>query len=459
MDDRSAQTEDILRKIVKAYDVRGLCPEELSAAVAERLGAGFARWLIEHDLGESVLLAGDMRPTTPMLIDALAAGITGQGLDVVNAGLSSTDQLYFASGDLRMPGIQVTASHNPAAYNGMKLCRALAAPIGSGTGLERIGELAASELPPAERRGTRSSTDTLSAYADRLHSLVPLGEIRPLKIVVDAANGMGGLTVPEVLGRTNAQVVPMYFELDGSFPNHPADPLNPDNLVDLQAAVRRHHADLGLAFDGDADRCFVVDERGEPVSPSVITALITERELAKHPGSTVVHNVITSKLVPEVIEAAGGTPNRTKVGHSNMKARMAETNAIFGGEHSAHYYFRGFYFADTGMLAAMHVLAALGEQSGPLSQLVAKYDRYVASGEINSAVADTAAALVRVREHAVTLGATIDELDGITAELDDGAWFNVRPSNTEPLLRLNVEAADAARMSALRDEMLEVIRG
>ena len=451
--------EDTLQTIVKAYDVRGLSPQQLSTHVAERLGAGFARWLIENDLGDSVVLAGDMRPTTPTLIDALAAGITGQGLDVLDAGLSSTDQLYFASGYLAMPGIQVTASHNPAAYNGMKLCRALAAPIGTGTGLERISELAAGDLPAAAERGTRTSIDTLSAYADKLHALVPLDGVRPLKIVVDAANGMGGLTVPEVLGRTSAEIVELYFELDGSFPNHPADPLNPQNLVDLQRAVREHRADLGLAFDGDADRCFVVDERGEPVSPSMITALITERELAKHPGSTVVHNVITSRLVPEVIEAAGGTPSRTKVGHSNMKARMAETNAIFGGEHSAHYYFRDFYFADTGMLAAMHVLAAVGEQDGPLSELVRRYDRYAASGEINSTVEDTAAALAKVRAHAVADDARLDELDGITAELSDGAWFNVRPSNTEPLLRLNVEAPNRTRMAALRDEILEVIRG
>ena len=450
---------ETLQKIVKAYDVRGLCPQELSAEVAERIGAAFARWLIENDLGDSVVLAGDMRPTTPMLIDALASGISGQGLNVVDAGLSSTDQLYFASGHLQMPGIQVTASHNPAAYNGMKLCRAKAAPIGSGTGLERISELAATDLPVVATPGTRVATDTLSAYADKLHGLVPLDGVRELKIVVDAGNGMGGLTVPEVLGRTNAEIIELYFELDGSFPNHPADPLNPDNLVDLQRAVRAHEADIGLAFDGDADRCFVVDERGEPVSPSVITALITERELAKQPGEVVVHNVITSRLVPEVIEAAGGTPSRTKVGHSNMKARMAETNAIFGGEHSAHYYFRDFYFADTGMLAAMHVLAALGEQARPLSELVAKYDKYAASGEINSTVQDTVASLATVREHAIGLGAQLDELDGITATLEDGAWFNVRPSNTEPLLRLNVEAPDKARMASLRDDLLEVIRG
>lgn len=448
----------VLDRIVKAYDVRGLSPQELSPAVAERLGAAFARWLTDNDHGTAVVLAGDMRPTTNELIDALADGITGQGLDVVVAGLSSTDQLYFASGHLGLPGIQVTASHNPAEYNGMKMCRAMAAPIGADSGLEQIKALASEELEPAKTRGARSTIDTLAAYADHLHALVPLEGIRPLKIVIDAGNGMAGLTAPAVLGSINAEITPMYFELDGAFPNHPADPLNPDNLVDLQEAVRASGADLGLAFDGDADRCFVIDERGEPVSPSAITALIAERELAKAPGETIVHNVITSKTVPEVVAAAGGVANRTKVGHSNMKERMAQTNAVFGGEHSAHYYFRDFYFADTGMLASMHVLAALGEQDGPLSELVSRYDRYAASGEINSTVADTTQSLGLVRQHAEEMGARIDELDGITAELPDGAWFNVRPSNTEPLLRLNVEAADPARMAQLRDELLALIR-
>lgn len=448
----------VLDRIVKAYDVRGLSPQELSPAVAERLGAAFARWLTDNDHGTAVVLAGDMRPTTNELIDALADGITGQGLDVVVAGLSSTDQLYFASGHLGLPGIQVTASHNPAEYNGMKMCRAMAAPIGADSGLEQIKALASEELEPAKTRGARSTIDTLAAYADHLHALVPLEGIRPLKIVIDAGNGMAGLTAPAVLGSINAEITPMYFELDGAFPNHPADPLNPDNLVDLQEAVRASGADLGLAFDGDADRCFVIDERGEPVSPSAITALIAERELAKAPGETIVHNVITSKTVPEVVAAAGGVANRTRVGHSNVKERMAQTNAVFGGEHSAHYYFRDFYFADTGMLAAMHVLAALGEQDGPLSELVSRYDRYAASGEINSTVADTTQSLGLVRQHAEEMGARIDGLDGITAELPDGAWFNVRPSNTEPLLRLNVEAADPARMAQLRDELLALIR-
>ncbi|WP_106849568.1 phosphomannomutase/phosphoglucomutase [Blastococcus sp. Marseille-P5729] len=448
----------VLDTIFKSYDVRGLCPEQLSAPIARRVGAGFARWLATNRLGEKVVLAGDMRPSTPGLIDALADGICEQGLDVVVAGLSSTDQLYFASGWLGLPGIQVTASHNPAQYNGMKMCRAMAAPIGAETGLNEIKALAAQELEPAARRGERTEVATLSAYADHLHSLVPLEEIRPLSVVVDAGNGMAGLTVPEVLGRSALRITPLYFELDGSFPNHPADPLDPANLVDLQRRVRAGAAPLRLAFAGGADPGFVVGERGGPGPASAITALIAERELMRSPGETIVHNVITSKMVPEVVRAAGGTPSRTKVGHSNMKARMAEQNAVFGGEHSAHYYFRDFYFADTGMLAAMHILSALGEQVGPLSELVARYDRYAASGEINSTVDDAERALRAVHEHATGMDAQIDRLDGITAELGDGAWFNVRASNTEPLLRLNVEAADPARMEQLRDELLAVIR-
>lgn len=447
-----------LSKIVKAYDVRGRYPEELNEQVARRIGAGFAKWLLTTASTSDIIIAGDMRPSTPGIIEALAEGIKEQGADAIVAGLSSTDQLYFASGHYGLPGIMVTASHNPAAYNGLKLCRAYAAPIGETTGLGDITRLAAADLPPAAIPGRRRDIDTLQAYADHLHALVPLGAIRPLRVVVDAANGMAGLTVPAVLGSTPITVIPMYFELDGTFPNHPADPLNPDNLRDLQAAVREHGADLGLAFDGDADRCFVVDERGEPVSPSAITALIADRELATNPGAAIVHNVITSSTVAQTVTASGGRPVRTKVGHSNMKAAMAAESAIFGGEHSAHYYFREFWNADTGMLAAMHILAARGGTDAPLSNLVAPYSQYAASGEINSEVADVPAALRQIRAQAVSGGASIDELDGITAIYDDGAWVNVRASNTEPLLRLNVEAPDPARMAALRDEALATIR-
>src|SRR5689334_12160555 len=389
-----------------------------------------------------------MRDSSPSLAAALAEGVTGQGLDVVSIGLASTDLLYYASGTLGLPGAMFTASHNPARYNGIKLCRAGATPIGQDTGLAAIRAAVEAGVPAGPGGGRVTERDLLADYAAYLRKLVDLSGIRPLKVVVDAGNGMGGYTVPVVLADLPITVVPMYFELDGSFPNHEANPLDPANLVDLQAAVRQHGADAGLAFDGDADRVFVVDERGEPVSPSAITALVAVRELAKGRGTTIIHNLITSSAVPEIVREHGGDPVRTRVGHSFIKAEMARTDAVFGGEHSAHYYFRDFWRADTGMLAAMHVLAALGEQSRALSELAGAYSRYAASGEINSTVADAADRTAAVRKaYEETDGVTVDELDGLTVTLPDGAWFNLRASNTEPLLRLNVEAADAARMA------------
>jgi phosphomannomutase len=355
-----------------------------------------------------------------------------------------------------------TASHNPAKYNGIKLCRSGARPIGQETGLAEIRRLAEAGVPEGGGGGTISGSDRLAEYADYLRGLVDLSAIRPLRVVVDAGNGMGGYTVPAVLGAGGLplDIVPMYFELDGSFPNHEANPLDPANLVDLQKRVVEEGADIGLAFDGDADRCFVVDERGEPVSPSAITALVAVRELAKSPGSSVIHNLITSRAVPEIVREHGGTPVRTRVGHSFIKKTMADTDAVFGGEHSAHYYFRDFWRADTGMLAAMHVLAALGEQDGPLSDLTAEYNRYAASGEINSTVRDQAERVAVIKElYGARDGVEMDELDGLTVSLPDGSWFNLRASNTEPLLRLNVEAADVAAVDALRDEVLAVVRG
>jgi phosphomannomutase len=369
--------------------------------------------------------------------------------------------LYFAAGSLGLPGAMFTASHNPAQYNGIKLCRAGAAPIGQDSGLATIREWAERdryERTP-DRSGQVTRREVVGEYAAYLRSLVDLSGIRPLRVVVDAGNGMGGHTVPVVLAGLPLDVVPLYFELDGSFPNHEANPLDPANLVDLQAAVRRHGADIGLAFDGDADRVFVVDERGEPVSPSAITALVAVRELAKGHGTTIIHNLITSRAVPEIVREHGGEPVRTRVGHSFIKAEMARTDAVFGGEHSAHYYFRDFWRADTGMLAAMHVLAALGEQDGPLSALTAGYSRYAASGEINSTVADARASMAEVRRaFTAQEGVSVDDLDGLTVELPEGAWFNLRASNTEPLLRLNVEAPDEARMAALRDRVLGMVR-
>jgi len=399
-----------------------------------------------------------MRDSSPTLAAAFAEGVTGQGLDVVSIGLASTDLLYYASGTLDLPGAMFTASHNPARYNGIKMCRAGATPIGQDTGLAAIRAAVEAGVPAGPGGGRVTERDLLADYADYLRSLVDLSGIRPLKVVVDAGNGMGGYTVPAVLGDLGSiDLVPLYFELDGSFPNHEANPLDPANLVDLQKRVVVEGADLGLAFDGDADRCFAVDERGEPVSPSAITALVAVRELAKAPGSAVIHNLITSRAVPEIIEEHGGRPVRTRVGHSFIKQTMAETDAVFGGEHSAHYYFREFWRADSGMLAALHLLAALGTQDAPLSTLMADYDRYAASGEINSTVADQAAATAQVRA-AFADRAEFDELDGLTARLRDGSWFNLRASNTEPLLRLNVEAADESAMSDLRDEVLAIIR-
>ncbi|MET9866629.1 phosphomannomutase/phosphoglucomutase [Streptomyces sp. NPDC006386] len=450
-----------LSQVVKAYDVRGVVPDQWDESLAELFGAAFVQVT-----GASAIATGhDMRPSSPGLSRAFARGAAGQGADVTEIGLCSTDQLYYASGALNLPGAMFTASHNPAQYNGIKMCRMGAAPVGQDTGLAEIRELverwSESGAPaPAAKPGTITGRDTLSDYAAHLRSLVDLTSIRPLKVVVDAGNGMGGHTVPEVFAGLPLTLVPMYFELDGTFPNHEANPLDPANLVDLQKRVRKERADLGLAFDGDADRCFVVDERGEPVSPSAITALVASRELARHGGKgTIIHNLITSWSVPEVVREHGGTPVRTRVGHSFIKAEMARTGAIFGGEHSAHYYFRDFWNADTGMLAALHVLAALGGQETPLSSLVSEYDRYTGSGEINSTVADQQASLAAIRSaYASREDTTLDDLDGLTVTSTDW-WFNVRPSNTEPLLRLNAEARDPQTMARVRDEVLGIIRG
>ncbi len=462
-DDETGGAAPRLSEFVKAYDVRGLVGTQLTSDVARAIGNAFAVQLAERD-ATSVVVAYDMRDSSPELAGAFAEGVTTAGLDVVMAGLGSTDLLYFASGHLGMPGAMFTASHNPARYNGIKMCFAGAQPISLDTGLARVRDEAQAvldgEAQPvvAATPGTVSERSLVAEYADYLKSLVDLTGIRPLHVVVDAGNGMAGYTVPAVLGDLPLTIDAMYFELDGSFPNHEANPLEPANLVDLQAEVRRVGADIGLAFDGDADRCFVVDERGEPVSPSAITALVATRELAKAPGASILYNLISSRAVPEIVGENGGQAIRTRVGHSFIKAEMARTGAVFGGEHSAHYYFANFFNADTGMLAALHVLAALGEQDGPLSDLVAAYSRYAASGEINSTVPDASIKLDQIRAWAADHDAEVDELDGITVTLPDGGWFNVRASNTEPLLRLNVEAADEPAMGALRDEILGLIR-
>jgi phosphomannomutase len=451
-----------LAAIVKAYDVRGVVPDQLDERTAAAIGAAFA----DVCGVQRLVTARDMRESGPALAAAFAAGAASRGASVVEAGLASTDMLYFASGYLDIPGAMFTASHNPARYNGIKLCRAGAAPIGQDSGLAEIRDLARHYLDaaPIAAPAAVERVDVLADYARYLRSLVDLTGIRPLTVVVDAGNGMAGHTVPAVLGDATLDalplaIVPLYFELDGSFPNHEANPLEPANLVDLQKAVIAADADIGLAFDGDADRCFVVDANGQAVPPSSITALVAARELAKHPGATIIHNLITSRAVPEIIREHGGVPSRSRVGHSFIKADMARTGAVFGGEHSAHYYFRDFWRADTGMLAAMHVLAALGEQPGTLAELTQRYQRYAASGEINSTVDDQAARLAAVRAAFADRTTAVDDLDGLTIELADGTWFNVRASNTEPLLRLNVEGPTEGTMSAVRDEALAIIRG
>jgi phosphomannomutase len=468
-----------LSNIVKAYDVRGVVPDQLNADIARALGAAFARFT---GAGQ-IVTARDMRDSGIALSEAFAEGATSQGADVVDAGLGSTDLLYFAAGKLEVPGAMFTASHNPAKYNGIKLCLAGAKPVGQDTGLAQLRADAEKYLDEGlpsydGKPGSVTTHEMLAEYAAYMKELVPdLAGMRPLKVVVDAGNGMGGLTVPVTFEGLPLDTTDLYFELDGSFPNHEANPIEPANLVDLQAKVREVGADLGLAFDGDADRCFVVDADGEPVSASAITGLVAAREIerARAAGDTdirVVHNVISSRAVAENIREHDAEPVRARVGHSFMKADMARTGAVFGGEHSAHYYFRDFWYADTGMLAALHVLAALGERDESLSRLVASYERYASSGEINSTVPEPGAVLDRIRAWAAARGCGTDELDGLTVLAPAAAdapergssvagdwWFNVRTSNTEPLLRLNVEATERETMVGVRDEVLGLIRG
>lgn len=460
-----------LDSIIKAYDVRGIYPDQLDEDLAHDVGAAFVNvvGVRAADGGPGAVVIGhDMRPSGPDLVASFAEGVREQGCDVVLIGLCSTDGLYFASGSLGLPGAMFTASHNPAEYNGIKLCRVGAAPVGQESGLREIRQMIENGIPNFEGPlGHVRNQETLADYARYLRELVDLSAIRPLSVVVDAGNGMAGYTVPAVLGHAAGlpalplTIDAMYFELDGTFPNHEANPIEPSNLLDIQARVRELGADIGLAFDGDADRCFVVDENGDVVSPSTLTALIADRELAKHPGSTVIHNLITSKAVPEVVIESGGTPVKTRVGHSFIKATMAETDAVFGGEHSGHFYFREFWRADSGMLAAMHALAALGSAPAgtTFSSLLTPYARYVASGEINTKVDDQEGVTARIEGHyAARDGVTTDHLDGLTIDGGDW-WFNVRPSNTEPLLRLNVEAKDEATMVRLRDDVLTMMRG
>ena len=448
-----------VHRVIKAYDVRGLVGTEIDESFVCDLGGAFAR-LMRTEGAHQVAVGYDMRDSSPSLASAFGDGVTGQGLDVIRIGLASTDQLYFASGLLDCPGAMFTASHNPAAYNGIKLCRAGAKPVGADTGLTTISDdLIAGVAAHNETTGTVTDKDVLAEYGDFLRSLVDTNGLRPLRVAVDAGNGMAGHTAPAVLGAIDSlTVLPLYFELDGSFPNHEANPLDPANLADLQAFVRDSGADIGLAFDGDADRCFVIDERGLPVSPSAVTALVAARELGREIGATVIHNLITSRAVPELVIERGGTPVRSRVGHSYIKGLMAETGAIFGGEHSAHYYFRDFWGADSGMLAALYVLAALGGQQRPLSELTADYQRYESSGEINFTVEDSASCVEAVLKAFGSRIHSIDHLDGVTVDLGEGCWFNLRTSNTEPLLRLNVEGRCVEDVDAVVGQVAQEIR-
>lgn len=453
--------EDV-EALIKAYDVRGIVGEGIDADFMRDTGAAFGR-LMRSEAAEKIVIGHDMRDSGPELAEAFAKGVLAQGVHVVMLGLTSTDQLYYASGVMDCPGAMFTASHNPAAYNGIKLCRSGARPVGQDSGLRAIIDDLVAGVPDYDGEpGALTHDDCLEGYGEYLRGLVDLSNIRPLKVAVDAANGMGGHTVPAVLKGLPLEIEPLYFELDGSFPNHEANPLDPKNLVDLQKFVVEKKADIGLAFDGDADRCFVIDEKGQPVSPSAICAIVAERYLAEKPGATIIHNLITSKSVPEIIAENGGSAVRTRVGHSFIKATMAAEQAVFGGEHSAHYYFTEFFNADSGMLAAMHVLAALGGQDETLSQMMAKYNRYQASGEINSKLANKQAQDERtqaVLDHFADRIESVDKLDGVTVELKGTkAWFNVRASNTEPLLRLNVEAPTETEVAMLTEEILAVIR-
>jgi len=446
--------------IFKAYDIRGLVENEITPDFAFRVGLAFARFLEQEREPATIIIGEDMRPSSPLLADAFSAGATSNGMDVIRIGLASTDMLYFASGKLNMPGAMFTASHNPAEYNGIKMCKSGARPIGKESGLVAIERDVIEGSPISMRSvGMETQRNMLDEYVNHLLSLVDVSEIRPLKIVIDAGNGMAGYTAKPVFERLNVEIVELYFELDGTFPNHDANPIDPANLKDLQKAVLKHRADIGLAFDGDADRCFLVDEKGEIVNPSTLTGLIAARELSRHPKSGVIYNLISSRSVAEIVTENGGTAIRSRVGHSYIKKLMADTEAVFGGEHSGHFYFRDFWCADSGMLAALHAVAALGTQANPLSKILKKYQRYFASGEINSTVSDPAAILAYVEElYGKKGGVTLDHLDGLTVSAD-AWWFNLRSSNTEPLLRLNVEAKTQARLDRVREEVLSLIRG
>ena len=450
---------DFIDQIIKAYDVRGLVENYLTPEFVFDIGQAFAM-LVKS---ECIVVGHDMRPSSPELVGAFSKGVNLQGTNVINIGLCSTDQLYFATGKLKMPGAMFTASHNPAPYNGIKMAQAFAKPIGRDSGLDFIRQVLVNGIydePDKNKRGVTTFQDLLEEYAQFLNDLVDCKEIRPLKVVIDAGNGMAGHTAPKIFANLPIEVIPMFFELDGTFPNHEANPIDAANLVDLQASVLANKADLGLAFDGDADRCFLVDEKGDLVDPSLLSALIAQREIVKNPGATIIYSLISSRIVPETILANGGKPLRSRVGHSFIKSMMAESAAVFAGEHSGHFYFEKFWGADSGALAALHTLAALGSTNTgtTLSQLLSPYAKYVQSGEINTKVGDIQEVISKVKtnylNHPDLL--EIDELDGLMV-ISKKWWFNLRGSNTEPLLRLNVEGDTGAIMTSMREEVLDLV--
>ena len=448
----------MLDKIIKAYDIRGLVKDEITPDFSFSLGIAFAKFLEYEREPATVVVGEDMRPSSTLLADAFSDGVISQGMDVIRIGLASTDMLYFASGKLNLPGIMFTASHNPAKYNGMKLCKSGARPIGRETGLVKIRQLIEQGVPISNRPiGSMRNQELLTEYVDYLLSLFPdkAFKKRKLKVVIDAGNGMAGFTAPAVMERLNIDLIPMFFELDGNFPNHEANPIEAKNLKDLQKRVKKEKADIGLAFDGDADRCFLINEKGELVNPSALTSLIAVHQLKTKPGSTIIYNLISSKAVSEVIAENGGIGVRSRVGHSYIKSLMAESGAIFGGEHSGHFYFSNFWRADSGMLAALYALAELMATENTLSELLKPFNRYVASGEINSKVKNVEKSIELIRKEYGDKY-LVDELDGLTITADNW-WFNLRPSNTEPLLRLNVEADTEKEMVKIRDTVLSLI--
>ena len=448
----------MLEKIIKAYDIRGLVKDEVTPDFSFSLGVAFAKFLEIEREPATIVVGEDMRPSSAPLADAFSDGATSQGMDVIRIGLASTDMLYFASGKLNLPGVMFTASHNPAKYNGMKLCKSGARPIGQESGLVKIRQLIEEGVPMSNRPvGNVRKQELLSDYVDYLLTRFPKNTFkkRKLKVVIDAGNGMAGFTAPAVMERLNVELIPMYFELDGNFPNHEANPIEPENLKALQKKVKKEKADIGLAFDGDADRCFLIDENGDLVNPSALTGLIAVRELKANPGATIIYNLISSKAVSEVISENGGIALRSRVGHSYIKTLMAESGAVFGGEHSGHFYFGDFWRADSGMLAALYALAELMATSKSLSNLLEPYNRYFSSGEINSKVKDASKSIKLVKDKYQDKY-EVDELDGLTVTSENW-WFNLRPSNTEPLLRLNVEADTQKQMAEIRDTVLNLI--